>query len=200
MPAESRGFTLIELMVAVAVLAVLAVLAIPPFLEFRQRSALRGAADQVSVFWGQARFEALRRDALVKVAFRSSNGNFCIGAEPADATTAGADNTVCDCFTAGACSIASYPSSQNEWNGVRVASNPTIGDGDGSSADGVVVIDPKRAGLTQTADEGRILLRGPANGPMDYRLDVVIDRNGRAFQCEPTAAPSKLPDYTSRRC
>lgn len=197
MPAENRGFTLIELMVTLAVLAVLAVLAIPPFLEFRQRSALRGAADQLTVFWGQARFEALRRDALVKVVFRSSGGDFCVGAAPA---TAEGDDTVCDCFTASSCSIASYPASQAEWKGVRVASNPTLGEGDGSLGDGVVVINPKRAGLTQAADAGRILLRGPASGPMDYRLNVVIDRNGRAFQCEPTAAPSKLPDYGTRRC
>lgn len=197
MPANHRGFTLIELMVTIVVLAILAALAIPSFMDFRQRAALRGAADQVTVFWGDARFEALRRDALVKVGFRSSAGNFCIGAAT---TTDVADNTACDCFTAGACNVAAYPASQSEWSGVRVMSNPTIGDDDGSSGDGVVVINPKRAGLTQSADEGRILLRAPVNGPKDYRLNVVIDRNGRAFQCEPSAAPDKLPDYTSRRC
>lgn len=197
MPADNRGFTLIELMVTIAVLAILAALAIPSFLDFRQRSAVRGAADQLTVFWGDARFEALRRDSMVKVGFKSDGDQFCIGAAT---TTDAADNAACDCLTAGACDIASYPASQGEWKGVRVASNPTIGDGDGSTANGVVVINPKRAGLTQSADEGRMLLRSPAGGAQDYRLNVVIDRNGRAFQCEPAAAPSKLPDYTSRRC
>lgn len=192
MPAGQRGFTLIELMVALAVLAILAVLAVPSFQDFRQRSALRGAADQVSIFWGNARFEALRRDSFVKVGFRTDGGQFCIGAAT---TTDEDDNTACDCLTAGACNIAAYPASQREWNGVRVASTTTLGSGDG-----VVVINPKRAGLTDSDDEGRIFLQAPANGPMDYRLNVVIDRNGRAFQCEPSAAPSKLSDYTGRQC
>lgn len=197
MPAHRQGFTLIELMVTITVLGILAALAVPSFLDFRQRSALRGAADQVTIFWGDARFEALRRDALVKVGFHTDGGRFCIGAAT---TTDPADDTACDCLTAGACNVAAYPADQKEWSGVRVASNPTLGDGDGGTADGVVVINPKRAGLTDANDAGRILLRSPANGPNDYRINIAIDRNGRAFQCEPTAAPNKLPDYNSRRC
>lgn len=197
MRSRTFGFTLIELMVAIAVLAVLAVLAVPSFVDFRQRSAVRGASDQIVAFWGNARFEALRRDAPVKVGFRSSSGNICIGAALA---TDAADNTACDCFSAGSCDVASYPAAQDDWKGVRVASNPTLGEDDGSSAIGVAVIDPKRGGLTQAADAGAILLRSPAGGSMDYRVNIVIDRNGRAFQCEPAAAPSKLPEFTNRQC
>ena len=75
-----RGFTLLELMVTIALLSVLLVIAVPSFTEFRQRAAIRGAADQVATFWGDARFEALRRNQFVKVGFRTSGTTFCLGA------------------------------------------------------------------------------------------------------------------------
>ena len=189
--ANAKGFTLVELMVTIAVLAILVTLAVPSFNDFRQRSALRGAAEQVVSFWGDARFEALRRDSLVKVGFNSASGQICVGAAT---TTDPADDTACDCFTQGACNVAAYPAAQIDWKGVRVASTTTVGGGSG-----VAIIDPKRGNLTQSGDAGHILLQGPTGG-RDYRLDVVIDRNGRAELCEPSAAPAKLPDYQNRRC
>ena len=78
---RQHGFSLIELMVTVAVLAIVLVAAVPSFNEFRQRSALRGAADQVSSFFNNARFEALKRNSLVKVSMSRSGSNYCLGAE-----------------------------------------------------------------------------------------------------------------------
>lgn len=189
------GFTLIELMVTLAVLAVLAVMAVPSFIELRQRSALKGAADQVTTFWGDARFEALRRNVPVKVAFvTNAAGEYCVGAT----TTAPLTDAGCDCFTSGACNVGAYPASQAEWRGVRIAGLSTLGDNDTDDR-GVAAINPKRGTLTDRGDAGRISLKAPP-GSQDYRIDVAIDGNGRAIQCEPTAAPSKIPDYSNRRC
>lgn len=187
-----RGFTLIELMVALAVLAILIIASIPSFLEFRQRAALRGAADQAIGLWADARFEALRRNSMVKFNFVETDGAMCIGVAT---TTDPADATPCDCLTPGACNIAAYPSDQSEWRGVRLASAATLGQNTG-----VVVIDHKRANLTQAADAGNILLRSPEGGSADYRLNIAVDRNGRAYLCEPSDAASKLPQYSDRRC
>lgn len=189
------GVTLVELVVTIAVLAIMLTLAIPTFNDFRQRSALRGAADQVASFIGDARFEALRRDSLVKVGYRINGAEMCIGAHR---TTDKADDAPCDCFTAGACDVAAYPESQSDWRGVRSAGLPTVGDTD-TDAIGVFVIDPKRASLSQPGDAGRILLQAP-QGAVDYRLDVVVDRNARATVCEPSAATAKIPGYQNRRC
>ncbi len=188
-----RGFTLIELMITIALLSVLLVIAVPSFNEFRQRAALRGAADQVATFWGDARFEALRRNQFVKVGFRTSGANFCLGAAT---TTNQGDDTTCDCFTANACNVSAYPTNQSDWRGVRVAAATTLGDDDG----GVIVINPKRGNVTETADVGRIFLGTPVSTNANYRLSIDFDRNGRAVVCEPTDAPHKLPQYTNRRC
>ena len=192
-----RGFTLIELMIAVTLIAVLLAVAIPSFLEFRQRAALRGAADQVLVFWGDARFEALRRNRMVKVNFQTDvAGQICLGAHMTDDP---ADNVGCDCFTAGACNVSAYPQNQAEWRQIRLAGNPTIGDVDADTS-GVVVIDPKRGNITQSTDAGAFFMQSPQGGREDYRINVMVDRNGRALQCEPAAAPNKLPQFTTRRC
>lgn len=190
------GFTLIELMVSVAVLSILLVVAIPSFSDFRQRSALRGAADQVVSFWGDARFEALRRDALLRVSFQTdAAGGMCLGTET---VTTGA---LCNCFAAsgaGVCNVARFPADQAEWRRVRVAGVSTLGGS--TAAAGAVVIDPKRVSITDRNDDGQILLRSPDGGAQDYRLNVAIDRNGRAVVCEPSAAPSKIPAFTNLRC
>ena len=192
----NSGFTLIELMVTIAVLAILAVLAVPSFTQLRQRSALKGAADQITAFWGNSRYEALRRNSMVKIGFKTTAaGLYCIGA---NTTTDPADDTACDCFTSGACDVSAYPATQQDWQGVRVGTSPTLGDVD-TDSDGVAVINPKRGTLTDRGDAGSILLRGPA-GSQDYRLNIAIDGNGRAFQCEPSAAPDKMPDFGDRRC
>ena len=191
--AHTSGFTLIEMVVSLAVLAILVVIAVPSFNEFRQRSSLRGAGDQIQSFWGDARFEALRRNSLVKVVFVDDASGVCLGAMTTDA--ADFDTDTCDCHTAADCNVGSWPSSQNEWRGVRIASAPTIGgDNDG------LVIDPKRGALVDADDIGEILLQSSTVGSADYRLNVAFDRNGRAFLCEPADAPDKMPQYTQRRC
>jgi len=77
---RSGGFTLLELMVTLAVVAILAVAAVPSFEASRQRAAIKGAGDQVLSFWNQARFEAAKRNSLVKVGVYTSGASYCIGA------------------------------------------------------------------------------------------------------------------------
>ncbi len=198
---QLRGFTLIELLVSLAVLAVLLAAAIPSFSAYRQRAVLRGAADQLAGIWGEARFEALRRNQMVKVVFlTNASGELCIGTALAASVS---DDASCDCMAA-ACGISNFPAKadeggQAEWRGVQAVGNPTIGDVDDSDFSGVVVLDPKRGNLAQAGDVGTVSLRSPPSG-LDYRLNFTIDRNGRAYICEPTGATNKLPQFTDRRC
>ena len=194
-----RGFTLIELMVTVGVLSIILMAALPSFNEFRQRSALRGATDQIISFWANARFESLKRNALVKVSMSTDNANYCMGAAVTDSA---ATNTQCNCFetnpaNANFCDVGRYPVDQAEWKRIRYLGTPSALIG--ASKNGVVVIDPKRGGLTLPTSAGYWELASPAGGT-DYRLRVNIDLFGRAVACEPAAASAKMPQYTNRRC
>jgi len=193
MDRRPQGFTLIELMVALTVLAILMVVAVPSFMEFRQRQALQGAAEQFVSAWDQARFEALRRDANLYVTLRNDSGDVCMGVDT---------NSACDCrgsaSGAAVCDVSTYPGDNANLAGVTAAANPTLGSDD-SDGVGLAVIDPKRGGITNTGDWGGIALKGPA-GRADYRLNFYVDTRGRAVLCEPADAPAKIPAYGDRRC
>ena len=201
-PRRQWGFTLIELMVTIAVVLTFAILAVPSFQSLRQRSALRGAGDQMLSFWNQARFEAAKRNSNIKVAVVQSNsgGSFCFGA----ATTASTSVTAsCDCFTANACNVAGFPAvnQQADWNNVKL-SGVTLGSSDWptSATIGQAVIEPKRTALTVAARAGTVTLNGPTLGNKAYKLRLIVDRFGRGVLCEPTSAVDKLSDYHNQRC
>jgi prepilin-type N-terminal cleavage/methylation domain-containing protein len=203
---SSAGFTLVELMITVAVVVILALIALPSFSSFRQRSALRGAGDQVESFWSQARFEAAKRNQMVKVGVNTNGSNFCLGA----ATTTNRDDTTpCDCFTANACDVAGFPAppvsnfdTQSEWRGVTfvVASGttPTLGGADQS----VAVIEPKRAGLASANPAGQAgaLTFAAPRGAKSYKLNFVVDQFGRGTLCQSTASTDTMSDYINRKC
>jgi type II secretory pathway pseudopilin PulG len=189
------GFTLVEMMITIAVVIVLLLIAVPSFIAIRQRSTLNGAGDQVLSLWNQGRMEAAKRNERVKFGVNVNGTDFCIGL----ATTADpADTTACDCFDAAAttnqCNVAMYPSAQADWNNVTLSGTPTLGENTG-----VVVIEPKRTALTDLDDAGAVTLAGPP-GQASYLLNLRVDPMGRAVLCESTSAVNTMPAYTERRC
>lgn len=77
-PASKRGFTLIELMVAMAVLGILLTIAVPNFQAFLMNSRMASQANDLITALNMARSEAVKRAASVTVC-ASSNGTSCIG-------------------------------------------------------------------------------------------------------------------------
>ena len=194
------GFTLIEMVVTLAVMFSFFLMAIPSFATMRQRAALRGAGDEVLAFWNEARFEAVKRNQMVKVGvMRVGTDGFCLGAAT---TTNESDTLPCDCSMAApssnACDVARYPADQAEWNKVQLA-GASWGGSTSLSDLKAVVIEPKRTLLTEPADKGTLQLDAPP-GQLHYKLNLSVDRLGRGLLCESTHATARLPDYDKRRC
>lgn len=188
---RQQGFTLVELMVALAVLAILTVAALPSFSAFRQRAAVREAADQVAAFWNDARFQSVKRNAMVKVSVqKAADGTFCLGSAT---TTNASDTTPCDCTAASPasniCNVARFPTDQDEWNGVTLESDSDV-----------AVLEAKRGSLADPSAAGVLVSLSAPQGEMDYTLNMHVDAMGRAVVCQSSADADTLSDYAGRQC
>lgn len=70
----TSGFTLIELMIGIAILAVLISVALPEFSTWIQNTKIRTAAESVQTGLQLARAEAVRRNTNVQFAFTTGSG------------------------------------------------------------------------------------------------------------------------------
>jgi type IV fimbrial biogenesis protein FimT len=77
-PDRSRGFTLIELIIALTFGAIILVAAIPAFVTLLDRNEIGSASDQLYASLATARSEAVKRRGAVRVC-PSSDSNSCRG-------------------------------------------------------------------------------------------------------------------------
>jgi type IV fimbrial biogenesis protein FimT len=92
---RQRGLTLLEMMVAIAIVAVLASLAVPGFGATLSRLHLKAAAERVAADLSEARFEATRRGQAVHLHFEPG-AHWCYAVALAPA---------CGCGSAQPCQI-----------------------------------------------------------------------------------------------
>ena len=68
----SRGFSVLEVMVVVAIIGVLLSLGVPSFFTYTQNLQIRSAAEQITAGLAIAKNEAIRRNALIQLALSNN--------------------------------------------------------------------------------------------------------------------------------
>lgn len=94
-----RGFTLIELMIVLAVLAVILTLAAPSFYNFIMLQRLKSVSAQLTTDVQFARSEAAARNQVLRMQFSQGNA----GSNTCYTIYAGGTSTSCDCRNSPVC-------------------------------------------------------------------------------------------------
>ena len=177
---ECDGVTLVELMVTLGVLGILLTLAVPSFLDWFDRSAVRGAADGVISLISDARAEAVKNDLDVNIAMTGSGGAWCVGANAAAAPSGGnpaPGATACDCSDTSQCLVSGQHRvlAASQYPGVPAGA--ALGAMTFDSRLGVIS-PPSNRSLTLTSPRGK------------YDLAVEVNPLGQARLCVPLNKPS----------
>ena len=175
-----RGFTLIELMVTIAVLAVLMTLAAPSFSDFFQRYRLRGAADEVASLLVTARTEAMTRNRDVAVVFGGTDAAWCVGAVAAaePATLGDAVSAVPSCNCTGDCTIGGKVTEArgSNYSGVARVATPAA-----------FVFDRLTGAVKPLTAAGMTSFKSPNQ---KYTLAIDVSPLGRGQLCVPSGEPA----------
>ncbi|MCX4187241.1 GspH/FimT family pseudopilin [Methylophaga sp. OBS4] len=124
---NSRGFTLIELMVIIAVLGVITALALPSFKSILDGRRLQGATDNFYAMLQYARSEAIKQNQSVQFQFDTNAWCFGVDDEGAD----------CDCTTPSTCTVSGMQkvTDNTEYTNVTFSSD---------SAEDTLTFEPRR--------------------------------------------------------
>lgn len=186
---KAFGFTIIELMIAVAVLAIITSLALPSYQTLLEKRRVTSAAEQVMAFLSSAQLESVKRNREVGVNLQSSGEDWCL-VMVEDAT---APDDFCDCLTADACTadnslrVLAWGTDDQTYRPLFDAASSTLGD-----EDDILEFDPVR-GLTADGASGELQF---LSSESTYALNVELSPTGRVKLCNDSErASTKVPGY-----
>lgn len=160
------GVTLVEALVAMAILAILAAIAVPSMQHIRHSVRLKGAADVLVAELRLAQSESFKRQVGVSVSFRTNGGAWCYGYSV---------EAACDCTQPNACVVdgVEHVRRHDQFPGIQLV--PGVSGNRFS-------FQPRRGTVTA----GNVTLTGENN----LQLRVVVSGMGRIRQCTPAGAYS----------
>ena len=161
-----RGFTLIELMVVVALVSVILTLVIPSFSGMLARKRLEGVAQELGTDLQYARSEAVQRNLPIQVIF----GSNCYAIYVVGTTAA------TNCATLGTGAV--------QLKRVQITTGPTLFFAP-ATAGLFVEFEPVRgmaANAAGTNMAGNVLVESSAG---NWQLQVLVNRFGRVKTCSP---------------
>ncbi len=168
-----QGFTLIEMMIVVAIMAIILSLAVPSFNDFFAKNRLKRAAEAVYGLIASAKAESTIRDTDMQLTINA--GTWCVGY----AATANCNCTLSNPATVGACAVP-------------VAGTDVLKIVDGSAFADVTLATNYGASVPFNR------LRGTAPGGTlnfvngNWKLDLVISNEGRVRLCVPAGATATM--------
>ncbi len=166
-----RGFTLIEMMVVIAILGILLAIAAPSFKVFFEKYRTKRAAETLAAFLVNAKSESAKRNATVRVVFQSADSDktWCAGMTTANN---------CDCLaTPNTCTMdgvdRTVPGA--DFRGVELH-EPDDGE--------MITFSHKRGTVNDGVTGDTIELESPSN----YEMRVVVSGVGRIRLCSPSGS------------
>ncbi len=190
---SGRGFTLVELIVAMAVMAILMTLAAPNFSRWIRNTKIRTAAESIQTGLHVARAEALKRNAVVRFQLTDTMDDSCSLSDNGPHWFISTDNVTGNCGKQASETVApriiqSRNGAEAGGNVVSIESDQNLltfnGLGRLTSTPATMQISSTESGQTCTADGGSTRC-----------LSVVVTAGGQIRMCDPA-----LPSTDTRGC
>jgi type IV fimbrial biogenesis protein FimT len=183
----ARGFTVIEMMIALAVLAIITSLALPSYRAILEKRQVTSGAQQIAAFLSAAQLEAVKRNERVAVSYDfTDKGDWCIGmVVDADSCVCSYDPDLGDVDGSNTCVVDDSPRVFIPSN-LKITMDNTESKGAlaAIAGDAAFVFDPIRGMMEDFSDGATFqFLSRPENL---YALNVRIGPTGRVSICSDT--------------
>ncbi len=183
---KNEGFTLIELMVVIAVVAIITSFALPSYRMLIEKRQVTSGAEQLAAFISSAQIEAVKRSNNVSVSYTTSDSDtWCVGMV--------VGLTACDCQETDPTSTSPLACAIDTQ--LRVYTDAMVTYSDilqSMTGDGSFVYDPARGMMVTVPDPVELKLQSEEG---TYALNVQVNVTGRVKICNDVSANTQVPGF-----